>query len=215
MTKIKQCGITNLQDARHAITCGADFLGFIFAVESPRSVSPATAASIVEAVKANVKTVAVFRNWPLEQVNKYSPLIPFDYVQLHGDESPDYCRAMAKPVIKVIEIDEKTSNLAEQVAPYEDCSAYILFDKPKRLQLTDWLEIALQKIEDSGSLPPYFFAGGLNTANVGNVLAHISPFALDVASGTESEPGKKDFQKVSDFCQAVADHRKLQNEVAT
>jgi phosphoribosylanthranilate isomerase len=206
MTSIKICGITNVYDAHNAITAGANYLGFIFVPSSDRSIDESKAREVLQAVSGRVKTVAVFKNSPLSDVNRLAKSLQFDFIQLHGSESPEYCQSIDGPVIKAIEInpDCDVDSLRSQVALYKNC-AYILFDRPKGLDVTSWLDEAIDKVEALADSSPYFFAGGLNHTNVRRILNRISPHALDVASGVESAPGVKNMDKMIAFCDAVND----------
>ncbi len=206
MTSIKICGITNVSDAQNAITAGAHYLGFIFVPSSDRSIDESMAREVLQAVAGRVKTVAVFKNSPLAEVNRLAKSLQFDFVQLHGSESPEYCQTVDGPVIKAIEIslDCDLDHLRSQVFLYKNC-AYILFDRPKGLDVGSWLDEAIDKVEALTDNSPYFFAGGLNHTNVRRILNRITPHALDVASGVESAPGVKNMDKMIAFCDAVND----------
>lgn len=206
MTRIKICGITNSRDALNAIAAGADWLGFIFVDSSARKIDEVAAKAVIEAVGGRAKTVAVFRNSPIEDVKRIAQNLKFDYVQLHGSESPEFCRSVAAPVIKVVEIaaNVDVAELARLLDSYDFCD-YILFDKPKDLDFSDWLVMAIERVGCLNLKRPYFFAGGLNYANVVEVVTCISPFGVDVASGVESAPGVKEIEKMNAFCGAVRD----------
>jgi phosphoribosylanthranilate isomerase len=137
-------------------------------------------------------------------VQRISESLKFDYVQLHGSESPQFCKEVSAPVIKVLELDEKSDDieLSRVIDSYDFCD-YILFDKPKDLNFSDWLTRAIDRVERLQLERPYFFAGGLNPANVPLVLSRIKPYAVDVASGVESAPGLKEMEKMKAFCGAV------------
>jgi phosphoribosylanthranilate isomerase len=216
MTEIKICGITNLADAQNAITAGANFLGFIFVPASDRAIDEFTAKEVLDSVSGKVKTVAVFKNSPLIEVNRLAKSLGFDFIQLHGSEPPDYCHSVNGVVVKVIEInpDADVSDLRKQVELYKNCP-FILFDKPKGLEFSSWLEAAVEKVEALGDCRNYFFAGGLSHTNARRVLNSINPMALDVASGVESSPGVKDMDKMIAFCDAVKDGAHVVNEAVS
>ncbi|HEY9786913.1 MAG TPA: phosphoribosylanthranilate isomerase, partial [Candidatus Obscuribacterales bacterium] len=204
MMKIKICGITNEDDAGIAISCGADFLGFIFVPASPRSVAPGVARQVIQNARGKVKAVGVFRDSPLDLVMDVAVEAGLDCVQLHGSEAPEVCadaRArIGKPVIKALEIASE-KDLAVDVSRYRGAVDYLLFDRPKGSTEPEWLTMAVGKVMEIGSSidVPYFFAGGLNPFNVSDVVRRIKPFAVDVASGVESEPGRKDHVKLQEF----------------
>ena len=203
MTRIKICGITNLEDASAAIEAGADALGFILYEKSPRSVPMDRALSILAALPPFLTTVAVTVNAMLEFTNLgwRKQLKHFGAAQLHGSESPTHCRAVAKylPVIKASPAD-KTAEIEPQDYPV---SAFLL-DTPSAShggsgRTFDW-KLALEfkrKITR-----PLILSGGLNPENVAEAIATVQPYAVDVSSGVESSPGKKDHAKLRDFIQA-------------
>lgn len=213
LTKAKICGITNVADARSAIELGADFLGLIFVSSSPRSVTPDAAKEICELrlVYPTIKIVGVFKDAPLEEIKSAVDLYSFDFVQCHGSETPEFCRAISTSVIKVIEIDgahcaERGKALLDVISQYRSSVECFLYDRPKYMKDDDtWLEGAVATLQaincDPGAdlIVPYFFAGGLDASSVKSVVARLKPFAVDVASGVEAAPGRKDLNKVRAF----------------
>jgi phosphoribosylanthranilate isomerase len=207
---IKICGLTNTDDALHAVRAGASHLGIIFVKQSPRFVSPDDASKIVQAVQGKALTVGVFQNQSLEEIAEIAVNTGIDLIQLHGGEDAVFCRSIAlrlgKQLIKTIIIDhEEAKALSAKIASYSmggDQVGYLLFDRAKGNTGADWLSSALAQIaslEKHTALPPYFFAGGLTADNLKSVLEKIRPAGIDVASGVEASPGKKDAVKVSAF----------------
>jgi phosphoribosylanthranilate isomerase len=219
---IKICGITNIEDALHAVQAGASHLGIIFVQESPRYVTPEDAQKIVAAVKSTAVVVGVFQNHSAEAIAEIVVKTGIDAIQLHGAEDPAFCRSiglrLGKPVIKTIILqsdklespDERAARqslLTETITSFgspPDQSFYLLFDKAKGSPVADWMPAALAQVaaiekQKDFLLPPYFFAGSLTPGNIQGVLETISPFALDVASGVESSPRQKDPALVSAF----------------
>lgn len=199
-TKIKICGMTSVEDALLAIDAGADYLGLIFVPESPRSVTMARAKEIVHAVAGRIKTVGVFRNSSLKVIGDGVEHVQFDLIQLHGDESPDDCRKMPLPVIKAVELTAATT--LEQLREYSFVVDFLLLDRPKKNPSAEWMDQALRFLA-AVKLPPYFFAGGLTAENVGKAVQALHPYGVDVASGVEGSPGKKDEHKLKQFCQGI------------
>lgn len=216
MTEIKICGITNLEDAKNAIIAGASHLGFIFVSKSPRAISEEFAGEILPQLRSTAKTVAVFKDSPLDEVNRIAKSLEFDFVQLHGSESPEFCGQVNFPVIKALEINPTMSveELSACVEQYADCHA-VLFDKPKQLQLDSWLENAVEKVADLKLSSRYFFAGGLTQQNVKQVVSRLEPPAVDVASGVETAPGKKDSAKMVAFCSAIKNRSDVTSEAVS
>jgi phosphoribosylanthranilate isomerase len=224
-TKIKICGICNMTDAQLAIKYGAHYLGLIFVQSSPRYVDPALAQSIVDSCnREQIKVVGVFQNSSTEEMENIAHSVGLDYFQLHGNESPALCSILSRPVIKTLQIANKS--LAEQacttfslgtVDPNRDidhCLAlleqyrpychHFLFDKSKDSQTSDWLasvSAELQLIEHE--LGEYFFAGGLNINNIEIVLQKLKPAVVDISSGVEKMVRIKSETLLADFCTKI------------
>ncbi|HPG30562.1 MAG TPA: phosphoribosylanthranilate isomerase [bacterium] len=186
--KIKICGITNIEDAELSVKYGADYLGFIFA-ESPRQIPADKCAEIIKTIKkTNVKSVGVFMNQPINFVMKTDKICDFDLIQLHGNENVrEYKSIFNKPVIKRVMNFENI-----QECEYAD---YLLFDKTK---FKDSI-LDLKILKTANFQIPYFLAGGLNCENVSELLDDCKAFGLDVSSGIEKSPGKKDDIKLLKF----------------
>ncbi len=205
-TKVKICGLTNLEDARFASGAMADYLGFIFYRKSPRYIEPGEAGAIINWLEGPDK-VGVFVNQPLDEVNQIAKQTGLDYVQLHGNESVEYCQLIDKPIIKVIHITGETTHetLKEQVALYSDVASYYLFDSKIGEQwggtgkTFDWS--ILKEIE---RVHPFFLSGGINPQNVKQAIETVNPFAIDVSSGVEEKPGLKDFEKIEQLMEAIS-----------
>ena len=190
MTKLKLCGITNAEDA---LLCGeADYLGLIFVEASPRFVTVDAARDIVAALgKPRPGIVGVFRDQPLEHVQRVVMEVGLDLVQLHGSESNDYIRALSPAVIKTFGVGETVPDTSSAAN-----AAYLLFDtQADRLsggtgKRFDWNLVANIRHK------PFFLAGGITPGNVAAAIEVARPYAIDVASGVEASPGKKDPAKV-------------------
>lgn len=200
-TRIKICGITNLEDARFAAGALVDYLGFIFYEKSPRYIEPGEAGAIINWLEGPEK-VGVFVNQPLDDVNRIAKETGLDYVQLHGEESLEYCELIDKPIIKVIHIQEETVPylLKHQIEQYAEVAEFLLFDtKIDGLwggtgKTFDWEMLNEAVIEI-----PFFLSGGLNADNIKEAVRSVHPYAVDVSSSLEAEPGLKDFTKVEAF----------------
>lgn len=204
-TKVKICGLTTLEDARFASGALADYLGFIFYPDSPRFIEPAKAGAIINWLEGPQK-VGVFVNQPLDDVNSIARQTGIDLVQLHGNESPEYCGLVEKPVIKVFHVteDKTASGLKAEVEPYLDLCDHLLFDsKTESLwggtgKTFDWS--LLDEITDE---KPWFLSGGLNPGNIAEAIRSVNPPAVDISSGLEESPGLKDFDKVEQFFEVM------------
>jgi phosphoribosylanthranilate isomerase len=200
--KVKICGVTSAKDAEAAVAAGASYIGVIFVASSPRRVPIEFARSIKEAVGKSAQLVGIFQNTTLEDINQHVDEVGLDLVQLHGNETPEFCSSIRTPTMKVFSLDFETQRLQpSQIAPYLRSCRFIMIDKPKGFSGKDWLTNALNAVASHEStFPEYFFAGGLNTENVSGVLDQISPYCLDVASGIEASVGKKDHKAMAEFC---------------
>jgi phosphoribosylanthranilate isomerase len=193
--KLKVCGVTRLEDARAAIDCGAEYLGFNFYSKSPRYIAPESARAVIRRLPDDVISVGVFVNEPRpEDVIEILRASGARVAQLHGDESPDYCASVgAERVIKALRINDDFD--ARRALDYP--AAAILLDAyDAKLyggtgKTIDW-EIA----REASRLTRVFLAGGLSPDNIIEAVRAVEPFAVDVNSGVESAPGRKDANKL-------------------
>jgi phosphoribosylanthranilate isomerase len=202
MVRIKICGITNLEDALLAAELGADALGFIFYAKSPRHVAPETARSVIAQLPPFVAAVGVFVDEDAAVVQELAGRVGLDWVQLHGQESPEYCRNLGRKVIKGFRIQDEGS--LRRLADYQSAAQAMLLDTYKKGQvggtgeIFDW-HVARQ----AKKYGPIILAGGLTSDNVAQAIATAQPAAVDTASGTEAAPGKKDPAKLRAFFEAA------------
>ena len=197
---VKICGITNLEDALAAVAAGADMLGFNFYRSSSRYIEPRAAREIIdEFAWTDLLTVGVFVNEKTPQrVEQVADEAGVCALQLHGDESPDYCRALKRQhVIKVLRVTRDF--VPERALDYKVESIMLdAFDKDLRGgtgQTIDW-SIARRTRE---LVPKLFLAGGLSPENVAAAIAAVEPYAVDTCSAVETTPGKKDAQRMREF----------------
>ena len=200
-TKVKICGLTSLHDARFVSGARVHYMGFIFYEESPRFITPAEAGAIINWIEGP-ECVGVFVNQPLDDVNMIARQTGVELIQLHGNESPDYCKLIDKPIIKVIHVEPGSSEeeLKEAIAPYLSVADYLMFDTKIEGKwggtgkTFDW-----SLIENICDGKPFFLSGGINVHNVRKACKKINPYAIDLSSSLESGPGVKDFDKVEEF----------------
>lgn len=203
MVRIKICGITNLEDALLAAELGADALGFIFYPKSPRKVATETAREIIARLPPFVASVGVFVNEAAAAVRDLAAQVGLDWVQLHGQESPDYCRNLGRRVIKGFRIKDENSLM--ELEPYRDAVQAFLLDTYKKGQVGGTGEVFDWHLAREAK--PYgriILAGGLNAENVAQAIEVAQPQAVDAASGTEAAPGRKAPDKLRAFFRAVA-----------
>lgn len=193
IVKVKICGITNLEDAKAAMDMGADLLGFNFCPESPRFVQPKKAVEIINKLPAFVDIAGVFVNAPIKQINETRDLCQLNWVQLHGDEDPQFCRQFLSfnvKVMKAIRVKDQ-ADIERAESFFTDAILLDAFDPEKYggTGLTfDW-----NIIGHIGKR--IFLAGGINPDNVVRAV-ELGVYGIDVCSGIEAQPGKKDHKKM-------------------
>jgi len=202
MTLVKICGITNVGDALAAVNAGADALGFNFYKPSPRYITPQHAREIIEQLPDSLLTVGVFVNEESEAVRNIAEEVGLKALQLHGDESPYYCRELVGYyVIKALAVsagfDPQTPNKYEVEAIMLDTKHNTLRGGTGRV--FDW-SIA-QRL--ALTIPKLYLAGGLSPENVENAIKTVRPFAVDACSALEDSPGKKNADRMRVFVNAV------------
>ena len=202
--KVKVCGTTSLKDALFAVESGADALGFIFYKKSPRCISQKEVKDIVAQLPPFVATVGVFVNEASDKVNRIAEQCRLTAVQLHGDESPAFCRRIKRRVIKVFRVLDADS--FKGISNY-DVSGFLLdsYNDESRGgtgKAFDW-NLALRAKKQG----PIILAGGLNPYNVYTAIHRVKPYGVDVCSGVEKSPGVKDFIKIDEFIKSVRKFR--------
>jgi phosphoribosylanthranilate isomerase len=193
ITKVKICGITNYEDAAAAMDLGADLLGFNFCRESPRYVPPATASRIVARLPAFVDVVGVFVNSPLEEIREVANQCQLDWVQLHGDENTEFCRWLAYDSAKTMKaLRVKDADDLQHVDDYFTDAILLDAYDPTRYGGTgltfDW-----NIVGHIGRR--VFLAGGIHPGNAAAAV-ELGVYGIDVCSGVESQPGRKDHRKL-------------------
>lgn len=188
--------MTNLEDALFAAREGADAVGFIFYKKSPRNVSMKTVRKIISALPPFTDAVGVFVNESAEKVNKIAEYCNLDAVQLHGEESPAYCKKIRRKVIKAFRV--KDGNSLSRIKSYP-ASGFLLDAYSEKMpggtgETFDW-----KWAKKAKAYGPVILAGGLNPGNVKEAIQETRPYGVDVSSGVEACPGKKDLRKVRAF----------------
>ncbi len=202
MVRVKICGITNLADARLAAGLGAQALGFIFYPKSPRCVNPEEARAIIAQLPPFVLSVGVFVDEEAALVKEAAARVGLDWLQLHGREEPEYCRSLGRRVIKGFRV--KDDHSLAHLASYRGAVQAFLLDTYRpglpggTGETFDW-RLARQAKEYGAII----LAGGITADNVVEALRVAQPEGLDVASGVEAYPGKKDPAKLREFFAAV------------
>lgn len=201
--KVKICGVTTMEDALFCAGAGADLLGFIFYEASPRFISPALAAKIIARLPSGVTPVGVFVNQERAAIERTTIETAIRLIQLSGDERPDDCRGFGVPVVKAFRL--RSTNDAEQLREYHLAAA--MLDSATGSSyggsgvLADFSVALAMK-----AYHPLFLAGGLTPDNVADAAARVRPYAVDVNSGVEASPGKKDHAKVSLLFERLGRH---------
>jgi phosphoribosylanthranilate isomerase len=204
MVEVKICGITNLEDGLAAASAGADALGFVFHPESPRYVTPGRAREIIGALPQAVRTVGVFVDLAAEEVLRIAELCGLDLIQLHGGETREYCRRFPRErVIKALSFRSEEEFVA--MADYPVRAFLVDAHDPVRFGGTgktcDW-----NLARKAAACHPLILAGGLSEENIIAALEAVRPLAVDISSGVETAPGKKDHEKIRSVIAAVRRH---------
>ena len=204
-TKIKFCGITSLADARDAVTAGAWAIGLNFWSRSARRCDPGVAVEIASALKRRVEVVGIFVNPTLAELTQTAEAVGLTALQLHGDEGPAFCTEAARrtgcKVIKAVGV--RSGADIQALVPFH--TDYHLLDSYVRGRRGGSGETFEWELARSHRGPvPVILSGGLRPDNVAEAVAAVQPFAVDVASGVETSPGRKDRDKLEAFAAAVA-----------
>ncbi|MFC0562540.1 phosphoribosylanthranilate isomerase [Halalkalibacter alkalisediminis] len=200
MVRIKFCGLTDKYSAMAAVEAGADSIGCVFAA-SKRKVTPEQAKEIIESLPPYVSTVGVFVDETLDRINEIAEYCQLDLLQLHGSETPEYCRQIKRPVVKTIKV-RKASDL-DQAAAYKQVvrgfllDAYVEGASGGTGHTFPWEHVAKAQ-----GMSPIILAGGLRADNVKEAIFKTRPYAVDVSSGIETD-GFKDPRKMIEFVQRV------------
>jgi phosphoribosylanthranilate isomerase len=206
--RVKICGLTSVEDARAAVRAGADAIGLNFVQSSPRCVTEAVAVDIRLALPPFVHVVGVFADAPMERVHRLATRLELDYVQLHGLEAADSLWHYKCPVLKAFRVTSEDSLLF--LPAWEDVAAAILLDGAGKPEAHggvkfDW---SLARAARAATALPIVIAGGLNPENVAGAIQATEAFAVDVASGVEREPGRKDEELMRMFVAAAKGTRR-------
>lgn len=202
MVRIKICGITNMEDALRAADLGADALGFIFYKGSKRYIEPRDAGQIISSLPPFVSAVGVFVNRSIEEIKESARVSGIDTVQLHGDETPEFCGGLPHRLIKAIRVKDAVNIAEVELYPVQA----ILFDKHTDEMYGgtgssfDWG--VLKGLEISKKI---ILSGGLTPENVSLAVRLVKPYGVDVSTGVEDAPGKKNHEKMRKFIEAVKD----------
>jgi phosphoribosylanthranilate isomerase len=203
---VKICGITSPADARVAVDAGADALGFVFWFMSPRRVDAALAAAIARDLPESVLRVGVFVDAPLDEMTRVADEVGLDLLQLHGDEPPEALPGLPRPVLKAVRVGKGFA--PEEAMRYTAHAAGLVVDTrlPGETQMPGGTGVPFDWSLIKGlaaRVPFLMLAGGLGPSNVAAAIRAVRPHAVDVSSGVEGLPGRKDPEKVRAFVEAA------------
>ncbi len=201
--KVKVCGMTSLEDALMAVGFGADAVGFVFYRKSPRFVTEKLVKSIV--LPPFVNKVGVFVNETAERINRIADACRLDTIQLHGDESPAFCRKLRRRVVKAIRLRDAQSL---ELLPRYEVDGFLLDAYAENIPGGTGLTCDWRLAQRARKFGPVILAGGLHPGNVEDAVNQVQPYGVDVCSGVEKSPGKKDRAKVRDFILAARKARR-------
>jgi phosphoribosylanthranilate isomerase len=201
VTEIKICGITNSRDAAVVAGCGADAIGFIFHPRSSRYVAPEVAKGIIKELPDTIAKVGVFVNLEVKEVKEIVAFCGLNMVQLHGAESPAFCREFSRALVIKVFAPRSEDDL-EKLHEYDVRAVLVDTYDPARHggtgERANW-EMAA-KVKETHSL---ILAGGLSAANIQEAVTAVSPHAVDINSGVEIAPGRKDHAQVKEIIELV------------
>jgi phosphoribosylanthranilate isomerase len=203
VVRVKICGITNWADARLAVDAGADALGFNFHPPSARCVTPAEAWGIIRRLPPFVEAVGVFVNWSPEAVNAMARAVGLSVMQLHGDEPPAVVAKLAgaRPVVKAFRV--RPGFQVALLGRYRAASAFLLDGFSKGLRGGTGKQFDWRVAREAHRYGRIVLAGGLGPENVAQAICEAEPFAIDVCSGIEAKPGKKDPARLRELMREV------------
>ncbi|NOR72622.1 MAG: phosphoribosylanthranilate isomerase [Mariprofundaceae bacterium] len=199
-TRIKVCGITRIEDALTASRLGVDAVGFVFYPKSPRYISPMQAAKIIRRLPPFVSAVGLFVNPKQSEIDEVLQSCPLGVIQLHGDESPEFCMAQSRRVVKAIPVSSMEDLKRARSYP---CPVLLDAKAPEGVYGGTGTSFDWSLLKNFKHDYPLILAGGLNAGNVEAALSVRQWFALDVSSGVETSPGIKDDLKLSEFIARV------------
>lgn len=187
MTKIKICGLMRDEDISYVNELTPDYIGFILSSGYRRTVDIETARRLKSKLNSNIKVIGVFVDEPINNI-----ITDFiDIVQLHGNETPEYCSKINVPVIKMLNTTDY-----DKIKEYEPFVQYFLFDSGKGTgKVFEWNKIPKTK-------KPFFLAGGLSSSNIKKAIKEVKPFAVDISSSVETN-GIKDYKKIKEVIDIV------------
>lgn len=199
--RTKICGITRIEDALAAVEAGADAIGFVFYAKSPRAVDVRQARAIIEQLPPFVTTVGLFVNASRCELNEILEVVPLDLLQFHGDEPPADCEGYHRPWIKALRV-RPGDDLEAACQQYSGARGILLDTYVAGVpggtgEAFDWSLVPARLSK------PIILAGGLSADNVGQAIAQVNPYAVDVSGGVEQAKGIKDASKIEAFMRAV------------
>lgn len=210
--RVKLCGVTNVDDALMAAAMGVDALGFIFAA-SPRRITPEAAVEIIRALPPFVKTVGVFVDEDVFEITRIARFCGLDMVQLHGQETPEVCARLMPRSIKAFQVKDRAS--LDSLQRYRGRVRGVLLDawaNGRRGGIGEPFDWRL--LEDFPMPGPLILAGGLGPENVREAVMAVHPYSIDINSGVESRPGRKDPARLQAVIQAIAAVPRTDGEIA-
>lgn len=206
--RVKICGITQIYQGQEIVALGADSIGFICVEQSPRYVAPLKIKAIADNLPTRTDKVGVFANHSLAEISSIISNANLTAVQLHGQESPEFCQQLRQAIAPEIELIKafriKSAASLESTSAYADCVNTLLLDAyhPQMLggtgETINWQDLALFKPD-----LPWMLAGGLTSDNIAEALTYVKPDGIDLSSGVERSPGDKDLEKVAQLFRVI------------
>jgi phosphoribosylanthranilate isomerase len=203
MVKVKICGITNWPDAKAALDAGADALGFNFFPPSPRHITAADAREIVRRMPRRASAVGVFVDEPAARVKELARFAGLHFVQLHGDETPRTVRELHPEFLVIKAFQVRRGFRIARLAPFAEAAAFLMDGFRNGLRGGTGNTFDWRVAREAKRYGAILVAGGITPGNVAQAIAEAEPFGVDVSSGVEARPGKKDARKIRALMRAV------------
>jgi len=204
MNVLKICGITSRDEAAAIADMGVSALGFIFYRNSPRYTTPENVRNIVRNMPPFVSTVGVFVNEQPENIRGITEFCSLDWIQLHGDESPEYCNSLPRRIIKAFRVKQEFN--VEKLLDYNveklldySVNAFLLDTYNEKAYGGTGTSFDWEVAKKAKKYGPVILSGGLNTDNLLQALKEVQPYGVDISSGVEKSPGSKDLKKVEEI----------------
>jgi phosphoribosylanthranilate isomerase len=200
--KLKVCGMRDTQNIKELVKAQPDLIGFIFFPDSKRFVGDSLNKELLNSIESTIKKVAVFVNAEIDQIIRIAELYNFNYLQLHGFETPEFCKQLKQKGFTVIKVFQVSDRLPDNLNDYTDCSDFFLFDTKSDSYGGTGKKFDWSVLQNYHGQIPLFLSGGIDLDSINDIKSinpNVNIYAVDINSRFEIEPGLKDIDKVKEF----------------